>query len=96
MMTLLKSRASRQEKASACNRNGATANEHFCYEIIFHRSADMYAAGTKHLNSLLDDDVLAARCKTMTDEVRDGAAGCRAGRWIFTTVELHAGVPICS
>lgn len=96
MMTLLKSRASRQEKASACNRNGATPNEHFCYEIIFHCSADVDAAGTKHLNSLLDDDGLAARCKTMTDEVSDGAARCRAGRWIFTTVELHAGVPICS
>jgi hypothetical protein len=30
MMTLLKSSASRQEKASACNRNGAATDEHFC------------------------------------------------------------------
>jgi hypothetical protein len=28
---LLKSSASRQEKTSACNRNGAAADEHFCY-----------------------------------------------------------------
>ena len=30
---LLKSRASRQEKASACNRNCAATDEHFCHDV---------------------------------------------------------------
>jgi hypothetical protein len=42
---LLKSRASRQEKASACNRNCAAADEHFCDDVVFDRCADVDAAG---------------------------------------------------
>jgi len=43
---LLKSRASRQEKASACNRNCATADEHFGDVAVFDRRADVDATGT--------------------------------------------------
>lgn len=56
MASLLKSGASRQEKASACNWNGATSDEHFCDGVVFHRCADVDAAGSKHLDSLLDND----------------------------------------
>jgi hypothetical protein len=62
MVPLLKSGASRQEKASACNRNGAAADEHFCYKIIFQGCTDVNAARTKHLDSLFNDDGLAAGC----------------------------------
>jgi hypothetical protein len=54
--TLLKSGASRQEKASACNWNGAASDEHICDGVVFHRCADVDAAGSKHLDSLLDND----------------------------------------
>jgi len=43
---LLKSRASRQEKASACNRNCATTDEHFCDDVVFDRCADKDSAGS--------------------------------------------------
>jgi hypothetical protein len=43
---LLKSRASRQEKASACNRNCAATDEHFCDDVAFDRCADMNSAGS--------------------------------------------------
>jgi hypothetical protein len=43
---LLKSSASRQEKASACNRNCAAANEHFGYGVVLDRRADVNAAGS--------------------------------------------------
>jgi hypothetical protein len=56
MDSLLKSGASRQEKASACNWNGAASDEHFCDGVVFHRRADVDAAGSKHLDSLLDND----------------------------------------
>ena len=92
---LLKSSASRQEKASACNRNCATADEHFCHDVVFDRCADVNAAWAEHLNSLLDDDGLTAGCETVAHKIGDGAAGGRAGGRIFSPVELHAGVPIC-
>ena len=56
MDSLLKSGASRQEKASACNWNGAASDEHFCDGVVFHLRADVDAAGSKHLDSLLDND----------------------------------------
>jgi hypothetical protein len=43
---LLKSSASRQEKASACNRNCATADEHFGHGVVLDRCADVDAAGS--------------------------------------------------
>jgi hypothetical protein len=43
---LLKSSASRQEKASACNRNCATTDEHFFHDVIFDRRADVNVTGT--------------------------------------------------
>lgn len=43
---LLKLSASRQEKASACNRNCAAADQHFCHAVVFDRCVDVYAAGT--------------------------------------------------
>ncbi len=43
---LLKSSASRQEKASACNRNCAATDEHFLHDVILDRRADVNAAGT--------------------------------------------------
>src|SRR5690349_15578523 len=57
---LLKSRASRQEKASGCNTNGAPANEHFDHLIAFELCRDVETAGAEHFDSLFDDDVLAA------------------------------------
>jgi hypothetical protein len=93
-VVLLKSGASRQEKASACNRNGAPSNEHFCDGVVLHGCADVNPAGTKHLDSLLDDDGLAAGCDAVTDEVGDSASGGRASGRIFSAGELHARVPI--
>ena len=71
---LLKSRASRQEKSSVCNGNGATSNEHFRDVAVFERRAGVNAAGSAHLNSLLDDDGLAAGSESMTNQPGDGAA----------------------
>jgi len=71
---LLKSGASRQEKASACNRNGATADEHFCHAVVFEGRADMDATGAKHLDSLLEDDLLPAGYAAVTHEVGNRAA----------------------
>src|ERR1700677_348986 len=96
MVALLKSSASRQEKASACNRNGATSDEHFRDAVIFHRCADMDATGTKHLDSLLDDDGLTAGCKPVTNQIGDSAARARASGSIFSSIELHPRMPICS
>ena len=95
--SLLKSRASRQEKASACNRNCAATDEHFCTTLSSSmRRTDVNAAGTEHLNSLLDDDGLTACDETVTNKVGDCASGGRAGGRIFSGVELHARVPVCS
>ncbi len=55
---LLKSSASRQEKTSACNRNGAPTYEHFCDDVVLERGADVNTTWTQHLDSLLDDDRL--------------------------------------
>jgi hypothetical protein len=71
---LLKSGASRQEKASHCNRNGAATDEHFGDDAVFECCADVNAAGTKHLDSLLDDDGLSTGDETMTHKVRDCTA----------------------
>jgi hypothetical protein len=71
---LLKSGASRQEKTSTCNRNGASTDEHFCDDIVFDCGAHMDATGTKHLDSLLQDDLLSVRDEAVTHEVGDGAA----------------------
>ena len=70
---LLKSGASRQEKTSACNRNGAAADEHFRDSVVLERCADVNATGTQHLDSLLDDDRLFARREAVTNKVSDGA-----------------------
>jgi hypothetical protein len=70
---LLKSSASRQEKASACNRNCAATDEHFRHYVVFDRCTDVNAAGSQHLNSLLDDNGLTACRGTVTHEVGDGA-----------------------
>jgi hypothetical protein len=70
---LLKSSASRQEKASACNRNGAPPYEHFCDDVVLERGADVNATRTRHLDSLLDDDLLFARREAVTNKVSDGA-----------------------
>jgi hypothetical protein len=70
---LLKSGASRQEKASACNRNGAATDKHFCHDVVFKCCTDVDATWAKHLDSLLDDDWLPAGCKAMTNEVCDCA-----------------------
>jgi hypothetical protein len=43
---LLKSSALRQEKPSACNRNCAATDEHFCHDLVFDRRADVNVAGT--------------------------------------------------
>ena len=71
---LLKSGASRQEKASGCNRNGASTDEHFCDDAVFDCGADMDAAGAKHLDSLLHDDLVSAGDEAVTHEVSDGTA----------------------
>jgi hypothetical protein len=71
---LLKSSASRQEKASACNRNGAAPNEHFCDDVLLECCADMNTTRTQHLDSLLDHNRLFTRYETMTNKVSDGAA----------------------
>jgi hypothetical protein len=63
---LLKSSASRQEKAAACNRNCAPPDEHFCHNATFHRCADVNATRTYYLDSLLDDDRLPAGYDAMT------------------------------
>jgi len=55
----------------------------------------MYTAGAKHLDSLLDDDLLAAGSEAVADEIGDGAAGGRTSRRIFTGIKLHACVPLC-
>jgi len=64
---LLKSRALRQEKASACNENCAATDEHFCHDVVFDCCADVNAAWTEYLNSLFDDYRLAALDDAVAD-----------------------------
>ena len=71
---LLKSGASRQEKASACNGNGAASDEHICDDAVGELGLHVDAAGTKHLDALLDDDWLAACSESMLHEIGDGAS----------------------
>jgi hypothetical protein len=92
---LLKSGASRQEKASACNRNGATADEHFCYSSFNDGCADVDMTGTENFNSLLHHDGLPAGDDAMAHKVGDGAACRRTGGGVFSIVELHSRVPFC-
>ena len=77
---LLKSGASRQEKASACNRNCAATDEHFRHDVVFDRRTDVNAAGTEHLNSLLDDDGLTA-CGERRDARGRRWCSRRLSRW---------------
>src|SRR5580704_6034503 len=91
---LLKSGASRQEKASACNGNGAASDEHICDDAVGELGLHVDAAGTKHLDTLFDDDWLAARSEAMLHKISDGASRGRAGGRIFAVVELHACVPV--
>ena len=93
---LLKSSASRQEKASHCNGNGAASNKHFRHCVACDLCRDVNTTRPEHLNSLLDHDLLTARSQTMPHKPRNGAAGGRAGRWILAVVELHARVPVGS
>jgi hypothetical protein len=95
-MSLLKSRASRQEKASACNWNGAATDEHILHDAVLERRLDVDAAGTEHLDSLLEHDRLLAGGEAMLYKIRDGATGGGPGGGIFPVVELHARVPICT
>jgi len=60
------------------------------------RRLDVNAAGPKHLDALLDYDLLLARGEAVLHKIRDRAAGCRACGGIFSVVELHAGVPVCA
>ena len=76
---LLKSGASRQEKASVCNRNGATGDEHIGDTFVLEGCLDGDAAGAEDLDALLDDDGLVALRKGVADEVCDGASGGGAG-----------------
>ena len=71
---LLKSSASRQEKPSACNRNCAPPDEHFCHDVALDRCTDMNTAWAKHLNSLLDDNGLTTDCESVTHKICDSAA----------------------
>ena len=73
--TLLKSGASRQEKASACNGNGAASDEHICDDAVGELGLHVDAAGTKHLDALFDDDGLAGCSETMLHQISDGASG---------------------
>jgi hypothetical protein len=57
---LLKSSASRQEKASGCNRNGATTNVHIANAVVHQGGLDVNAAGAEHLDTLFEDDGLTA------------------------------------
>lgn len=71
---LLKTSASRQEKAAACNRNGAATYEHFGDNAIFNCCARVNTARPEHLNSLLDHDILTAINETVTHKVSNRAA----------------------
>ena len=72
---LLKSGASRQEKASVCHGNGAASDEHICDDAAAESGLDVNAAGTKHLDALFDNNGLAACSETMLHEISDGASG---------------------
>jgi hypothetical protein len=71
---LLKSRASRQEKLSGCNGNGATADVHIPNVAVLQSRPDVNAAWTKHLDALFEDDRLTACRQRMPHEIRGGAS----------------------
>ena len=93
---LLKSSASRQEKASRCNGNGASSYKHFRHFVACDLCGDVNATRPTHLDSLLDHHLLSACGQAMSHKPRDGAAGGRAGCWILAVVELHACMPVGS
>jgi hypothetical protein len=59
-MALLKSGASRQEKASGCNGNGAPANADIANPDAIEGRLNRDAAGAEHLDTLFEDDRLVA------------------------------------
>ena len=61
---------------------------------VFDGGTDVNSAGTEHLDSLFDDDGLAACGESVTHKICDGASGGRASGGIFAGVELHASVPV--
>src|SRR5882762_5704976 len=99
---LLKSRASGPEKASICNGNGATSDEHILHFAVRRTSDSILcecrlhvdAAGSEHLDSLLENDGLPTGSLTVPYEVGDGTSRGGAGCWVFPVVELHASVPV--
>jgi hypothetical protein len=59
-MVLLKSGASRQEKASGCNGNGAPPNADIANADAIEGRLNRDAAGAEHLKALFEDDDLVA------------------------------------
>jgi len=73
-VSLLKLSASRQEKASGCNRNGATTHAHIANTVAQQRGLNVNAAGPEHLDTLFEDDGLVAGGEPVTHQPGDGAA----------------------
>lgn len=73
-VSLLKSSASRQEKASACNRNGATTYAHITNAIVKQRGLNINSTGAEHFDALFEDDGLAAGGQRMANEIGDGTS----------------------
>ena len=93
---LWESAASRQEKPSRCNWNGAASNKHVAYLGLCEGCADVDAGGTPDLHSLFEDGGLPAGHEAVPNEPCDGAPGGRASGGIFAAVELHAVVEVCA
>jgi hypothetical protein len=71
---LLKLSASRQEKTSHCNRNGAPSNLDFGDVFAGEFCGDVKTAGTQHLDALFDDNGSAALCAAVFYKPRNGWA----------------------
>ena len=93
-LTLLKKSASRQEKASGCNRNGAPSDAHIHNVVVVERGLNVDTAWSEHFDALLEDDGPVADCERMAYKVSDGAARGGTCGGVFSVVELHARVPI--
>jgi hypothetical protein len=72
---LLKNRASRQEKAASCNRNGAASDEHIFNLGSIQGGARVYTAWAPHLDALFKDGGRAAGNGTVPHQVGDCASG---------------------
>src|SRR6476660_8108759 len=84
-----------KKNLAADNFDCVTSNTDVNYTVIAARSAHENPAGTPHLDSLFDENMLLRLSHAVGDHPGRCAAGGRAGCRIFAVVDQHPGMQTC-